>query len=75
MTNKDAASEWQIRVAEEKEELDQKLERLSHFLKTEGYTTLKMIDRQLLEQQQRVMKEYSGILALRIDQFKEKGKS
>lgn len=60
------------RVVVEKRELDEKLTRLNAFCFGENNTTFKNlseIDRGLLTAQHAVMKEYSAILAKRIERF------
>ena len=62
-------SAYQQRVVNEKQELDEKLNKLRSFIKTDVCMALPFEDRSLLAQQERVMTEYSRILAERIARF------
>jgi hypothetical protein len=62
--------DYQERVLKEKEELDDKLSRLTPFLTTEKFFGLPVEDRELLTQQEVHMKGYSLVLAKRIARFK-----
>ena len=55
------------RLVKEKEELDNKLQKLVEFLKGEQFTTLSQTNQDLLIQQETVMSKYSAILGLRIN--------
>lgn len=60
----------QQRVVDEKNELDAKREKLSLFISLSPVVkTLDPLDLRLLINQERVMIEYSAILALRIERF------
>ena len=54
------------RVVEEKAELDERLAKLGAFLDGGNSNTLPAHDRELLNAQRRVMREYSDILDLRL---------
>lgn len=62
---------YQKRVIEEKEALNDKLEKLNHFLDKETYLTSKT--QRQLHQQRLVMKLYSSILKERIEDFEQHG--
>lgn len=59
----------QVRVVTEKNELDEKIQKLGQFLEGEMFQALDMDERGRLHQQYRAMKEYSSILGLRIAAF------
>lgn len=61
--------EWQLRVIEEKRELDEKLEKLRAFFETEPFNTLIGDDQMLLQEQARYMDTYSAVLHSRISRF------
>ena len=61
--------DYQERVSQEKEELDSKLSRLSTFIKSDEFASVPMAEQVRLKQQRTVMKQYSDILAARIDGF------
>lgn len=54
------------RIIDEKNALDEKLIKLSSFVRTEAFYALRTEDRQLLRRQREVMLEYSDILGDRI---------
>lgn len=60
-------SAFQLRVIEEKRELDDKIERLSNFLQVDH--DIAEIDIQLLSLQLQAMSHYSAILSIRIKRF------
>lgn len=60
-------SAFQLRVIEEKAELDDKIERLSNFLQVDH--DIAEIDIQLLSLQLQTMSHYSAILSIRIKRF------
>ena len=57
------------RVVNEKQELDEKLNKLRAFFETEFCMGLPFEDRALLKRQEVAMTEYSDVLAERIAQF------
>lgn len=57
------------RVIDEKNALDEKLIKLSAFVRTEEFYALDTEDRQLLRRQREVMLDYSDILGDRIARF------
>ncbi|WP_428743187.1 crAss001_48 related protein [Tenacibaculum sp.] len=59
----------QLRVIEEKKELDMKLFNLSNFLFSEKFEELEMSDKHLLNSQFDIMRRYSEILETRIKNF------
>ena len=61
--------DYQLRVVEEKKELDEKVERLTKFTCTELFRNCELEDRMLLVQQLGIMLSYSKILFLRIARF------
>lgn len=61
----------QQRVVSEKKDLDEKIDKLSVFLKTDIYKGLPGSEQARLNDQFRVMNDYSGILGERITAFKE----
>lgn len=56
-------------VVEEKAQLDERLLSLRNFFTTDTFAALNIDERGRLEQQSRVMGEYSRILARRIENF------
>jgi hypothetical protein len=59
------------RVIEEREALDEKLQKLSTFIETsETFRVLGRVDQHILMRQRTLMREYSVVLGLRIDRFK-----
>lgn len=62
--------DWQVRVIEEKANLDAKIEKLQIFFGTGDYARLRDPDRDLLREQKRHMLAYSGVLDRRISRFK-----
>lgn len=59
----------QLRVVEEKKELDEKLSKLSSFLQTQIFASLPEAEQIRLNRQENIMKEYAGILGERINNF------
>lgn len=59
----------QQRVVDEKNALDEKLIKLSAFVRTDTFTALEAEDKQLLRRQREVMLDYSDILGDRIARF------
>ena len=62
---------YQQRVVREKEELDKKIEKLMAFFGTELYRNLSDEEKDLLDEQYRIMQDYSSVLGQRIDRFKK----
>jgi hypothetical protein len=62
--------DWQMRVIEEKKELDERRGRLHVFMQTEQYEKTSIINRYHLYFQSRAMEDYSLILDERIAAFK-----
>lgn len=60
----------QERVVEEKKQLDEKLDKLTEFLKTDTFKNLNEYERERLERQHEYMTGYSDVLAERIVHFK-----
>lgn len=60
---------YQIRVIQEKQELDQKLEKLKSYMESAHFADLPEYDRKLLEFQAMTMTHYSLILETRIVEF------
>lgn len=61
--------DWQVRVANEKVELDNKLHALHDFIDRAEFRDLASIDQSLLREQARYMHDYSRILGHRIARF------
>lgn len=61
--------DWQVRVANEKAELDEKLTALHEFIDHAKFRDLAAIDQSLLREQARYMGEYSRVLGNRIARF------
>jgi hypothetical protein len=59
----------QQRVVDEKKELDVKLEKLSAFIQGPIFQTLKSDEQERLTRQSKLMDQYSGVLAERIEAF------
>lgn len=59
----------QERVVQEKKELDEKIEKLQAFLKTEKFNDIDIDEQERLDDQLDVMQEYSTILLARIEAF------
>ena len=59
----------QQRVVDEKKELDVKLEKLSAFIQGPIFQTLKSDEQERLTRQIKLMDQYSGVLAERIEAF------
>ena len=62
--------EHEIRVINEKAELDDKFNKLVSFMMTDAYSSLQSVDQGLLMVQVRIMKMYSECLGDRISRFK-----
>lgn len=56
---------WQQRLAAERADLDDRLQKLSAFLLTDACLSLPFDDRSLLAQQESIMEELSDVLAER----------
>lgn len=64
--------DYQLRVVEEKKELDLKLEALDKFITSENFTTkVSSIQQDLLYLQHQWMSNYSKILEMRIKDFEK----
>ena len=61
--------DFQQRVVTEKEELDDKISKLSTFLTGEVFSALDEEEQERLERQYSIMNEYSDVLAERIEEF------
>jgi len=61
--------EYQIRVVEEKKDLDNKLMRLIEFMETGGFMSLSLDERGMMARQEMAMVAYSDVLSERIDAF------
>jgi len=62
---------FQLRVVQEKAELDEKLKKLIAFFETESYRQLLEEERDRLDRQCGAMSDYSRILGERINAFME----
>jgi hypothetical protein len=60
---------YQQRVVTEKQELDDKRVKLSHFINSDAFTKVHPVERELLFAQAESMSQYSAILEARINQF------
>lgn len=67
--------EYQLRVIEEKKELDIKRENLKKFVKTDIFNNLDLISKQLMLNQKELMLGYSVVLHERITHFEDNQKS
>ena len=63
---------WQLRVIEEKKELDARLVKLSEFLSGKAFAVMTEEDQELLLSQKNHMNYYSDILGKRIARFTQK---
>ncbi len=63
--------EYQQRVVDEADALEEKIEKLSNFIESTLYDKLEEIDQQFLVLQLGTMTTYYGILHMRIDRFQE----
>lgn len=61
--------EWQVRVMEERQELNDKLQRLAKFIKSKEAFALNHIDFALLYSQESAMRSYLAILRERIERW------
>lgn len=61
---------WQQRVVNEKRELDKKIKSLNIFIELPIWEDLNNVERELLLQQQQLMRMYSTVLKTRIRLFK-----
>lgn len=61
----------QQRVVEEKAELDERLDKLQKFIQGDVFLTIDPFERVNLRDQSRIMAEYSRILGVRIDNFRD----
>lgn len=59
----------QVRVVEEKRELDEKIGKLTLFFDTDTFSKLPQQDKHLLLQQRNYMEMYSNVLKIRIERF------
>lgn len=55
----------------EKSDLDEKISKLNVFIKSDVYSKLSRIDKNLLSGQCRIMETYSNILYMRIERFEK----
>lgn len=62
-------ADWQLRVINEKVELDKKIYNLNVFLEGDWFESLDECDQDLLIKQANIMDDYSHILDLRIQKF------
>lgn len=59
----------QQRVVNEKQELDKNLDKLTAFINSNNFTTVDQDERRRLVKQESIMREYSDVLAERIEAF------
>lgn len=64
-----ARPEHEVRVMQEKHDLDVRIDKLQQFMRTLGYSVLTMQHKQLLARQLNAMVAYTDILAERINLF------
>lgn len=57
---------YQLRVIQEKAELDDKIQRLSAFFTSPSYASLAQREKELLQEQKVAMQRYSGVLRDRL---------
>lgn len=62
---------YQERVVIEKQELDDKIDKLEAFLRSENYQGVDLLNQQLMMQQLGIMLAYSSILSRRIETFQQ----
>jgi hypothetical protein len=62
---------WQDRLIKEKEELEDKIKKLTYFMASDAYNDLHELDRSLLFQQRGYMNNYLKTLKERISRFQE----
>lgn len=73
VTLKSETPAYQLRVIEEKAQLDEKLSKLKTFIDgNPTFNTMEVTDRHLLVQQVHVMEQYSSVLAQRILRFSQR---
>ncbi len=61
--------DWQIRVLQEKSDLDERIDRLSSYIKDPEFRELDLLKRDLMLRQLGYMQAYSLTLGQRIDDF------
>ncbi len=61
--------QYQVRVIEEKEELDKKILNLIKFFETETFVKLSLDEQERMKRQAKVMTDYSIVLGERINNF------
>jgi len=66
---KPALPAYQARVVQEKQELDDKIEKLDNFLLSELFQKLPDAEQERLDRQLSIMKDYSAVLGERIAAF------
>lgn len=66
--------DWQVRVVNEQEELEHKINKLKDYLETDSFNALPEEDKNLLRQQRAAMQTYSCILGWRIQRFTQEKK-
>jgi hypothetical protein len=67
--------DYQQRVIDEKNKLDEKVKRLTQFVGTKPFNELPNTDQYLLKRQREVMLEYASILQSRIERFDGQSRS
>ena len=65
---------YQERVVIEKQELDDKIDKLEAFLRSENYQAVDLLNQQLMMQQLGIMLANSSILSRRIETFQQTDK-
>lgn len=63
--------DYQLRVLKEKNELDERIEKLTKFIADDYFNSLSPRDQELLNQQQTIMLEYQNILGQRLESWQE----
>lgn len=61
--------QYQVRVIEEKEELDKKILNLIKFFETETFVKLSLDEQERMKRQAKAMTDYSIVLGERINNF------
>ena len=61
--------EYQQRVLDEKKELDSKIDKLGEFIGSDEFTPVPTAEQVRMKQQRTIMKQYSDVLAARIQNF------
>jgi hypothetical protein len=58
--------DFQLSVADERLELDAKIQKLSHFIKSDFFSELDVAEQDMMKNQVKFMNQYHNVLILRI---------